>query len=515
MSTLQPARDLRRREPGAGRRSRGGEGAHEAEPDWRYDWRLGGRRLWRPSRRRMFRVAVLALGDAAAAGTALALALLVTAPGAALGSWVHLLPVTLVLVLAGQGAADTYGAGRARRRYGRSALAGVLAVGVLVLLAAAYPAFRLPAGGDGAVGSLALGYLLLAAAVGGLTALMRAGSDALLRRFRARGLLRRPTLAVGATLGDDRVARWLEDRDYPDLAVVDVFAFGEGGDAGEDRTVPLPRLAERLETSRSRVVLVPRDLGEREFRAVAYHCFLFGAELRVVPVSGQEPPFVVVDRDEDGMTRVELAVPRLEPVERMTKRALDVLLSGVGLLALAPLFAAVAVAVRLDTKGPVFFRQERLGRGGRRFELLKFRSMRQDAEAWLRADEELYERYVENDYKLPIDEDPRITRVGRLLRRSSLDELPQLLNVLMGEMSLVGPRPVVPPEIEEYGRYAPMLLGVRPGVTGHWQVAGGDGASYPERVRRELEYVERWSLWLDLAILVRTVPVVVRKIGVG
>lgn len=510
MASPQPARNLRSWELPVTEPPSRDRAASEAETEWEYGWKLGGRRLWRPSHRRVFRIAVLALGDVAAAAAALAFALLGAGTDTLLGPWVHVFPVTVVLTLAGQGAAGTYGPGRARRRYGRAALAAVLAVVTLSLLAVAYPTLRLPAGE-----SPLLGYALLAGALGVLVALVRAGIDGLLGWIRARDLLRRPALAVAARPGDDRVVGWLERRDYRDLTVVDVFAFGGTGDALEDRTIPLPRLAERLERSRPRVVLVPRDLGERAFRAVAYHCFLYGAELRVVPTSGDELPFVVVDRDEHGVARVELAVPHLELAQRVSKRTLDVVLSAVGLLALAPLFAVTAAAIRLETPGPVFFRQERLGRGGRRFQLLKFRSMREDAEARLRADEELYERYVENDYKLPIDEDPRITRVGRRLRRTSLDELPQLVNVLKGEMSLVGPRPVVPPEIEEYGRYAPMLLGVRPGVTGHWQVAGRNSVSYPERVRRELEYVERWSLWLDLAILVRTVPVVLRKSGVA
>jgi len=131
-----------------------------------------------------------------------------------------------------------------------------------------------------------------------------------------------------------------------------------------------------------------------------------------------------------------------------------------------------------------------------------------DAEARLLADPVLFQQYVEHDYKLPVSIDSRITRIGRFLRRTSLDELPQLWNVLRGDMSLVGPRPIVPDEIHHYNGEGPLLLSVKPGMTGAWQVMARSAVSYPERATVELEYVEGWSLWRDLAILVRTIPAV-------
>jgi lipopolysaccharide/colanic/teichoic acid biosynthesis glycosyltransferase len=136
-----------------------------------------------------------------------------------------------------------------------------------------------------------------------------------------------------------------------------------------------------------------------------------------------------------------------------------------------------------------------------------------DAEERLKADPELYRLYVENDYKLPEDVDTRITRIGRFLRRTSLDELPQLWNVLRGDMSLVGPRPIVPDEIRHYNGEAPLLLTLKPGITGAWQVNGRSALQYPERATVELEYVERWSLMSDLAILARTIPAVLARRG--
>ncbi len=139
--------------------------------------------------------------------------------------------------------------------------------------------------------------------------------------------------------------------------------------------------------------------------------------------------------------------------------------------------------------------------------------MRADAEAVLRSDPELYRRYVEGGYKLPEQRDPRITALGRFLRKSSLDELPQIWNVLKGEMTLVGPRPIVPEEIEKYAPYESLFLAVRPGLTGHWQVSGRSEIAYPDRAFLDLDYVGSHSLLNDLSIILRTVPAVLRRKG--
>lgn len=197
----------------------------------------------------------------------------------------------------------------------------------------------------------------------------------------------------------------------------------------------------------------------------------------------------------------------------LLKRLLDVTISATALVVVSPLMLLIAAAVRLESKGPAFFKQRRVGRHGRSFGCFKFRSMYTDAEERLRDDPQLYRLYVENDYKLPEDVDTRVTRVGRFLRRTSLDELPQLWNVLKGEMSLVGPRPIVPNEIRHYNGEASLLLTLQPGITGAWQVSGRSTLQYPERATVELEYVERWSLLSDLWILLRTVPAVLTRRG--
>ncbi len=187
------------------------------------------------------------------------------------------------------------------------------------------------------------------------------------------------------------------------------------------------------------------------------------------------------------------------------KRLIDRPAALILVVLLAPVFAAVALLIRLRSPGPVFFKHRRVGLHGKPFHCLKFRTMHVDAEERLRSDPELWERFVANGYKLK--NDPRVIPMGKLLRKSSVDELPQLLNVLRGEMSLVGPRPIIEPELKEYGAAVSEFLSVLPGMTGRWQ--SGGQVPYPERVDVELGYVHQWSVWEDLRILLRTVPVIV------
>jgi lipopolysaccharide/colanic/teichoic acid biosynthesis glycosyltransferase len=210
---------------------------------------------------------------------------------------------------------------------------------------------------------------------------------------------------------------------------------------------------------------------------------------------------------------VELRSAGLRGQQLVLKRLLDIVGAMVLLVAFAPVMAAVAIAVRIGSAGPVVYGQARLGRHGRTFRCLKFRSMYPDAEQRLHADEALYAEYVRNDFKLPEGRDPRITPIGRILRNTSLDELPQLWNVLRGDMSLVGPRPIVPKELCHYAGEEHMLLLLKPGITGSWQVSGRSNVGYPERSQLELDYVEGWSLGRDILILLQTAPAVLLQRG--
>jgi len=195
------------------------------------------------------------------------------------------------------------------------------------------------------------------------------------------------------------------------------------------------------------------------------------------------------------------------------KRALDLVLVLAVLPLVLPLGVLIALAVFASSRGTVLFGQDRVGLGGRTFKMYKFRTMHREAEQLLQQDPRLWDEYVSNGFKLPRELDRRVTRVGRFLRRSSLDELPQILNVLAGTMSLVGPRPVVPAEVDNYGDRRNAYLSVRPGITGAWQVNGRSDIDYPERVEIDAEYVERWSLGLDVRILARTPLAVVSARG--
>jgi lipopolysaccharide/colanic/teichoic acid biosynthesis glycosyltransferase len=209
---------------------------------------------------------------------------------------------------------------------------------------------------------------------------------------------------------------------------------------------------------------------------------------------------------------VQITKPALRAWQLLLKRVLDFLISAIALVLLSPIFAIIAIAIRVDSAGPVFFRQERVGRGGRRFMILKFRSMTVGAEEQLI---QLQGQSLYQDARLfKMLRDPRATRVGNFLRRRSLDELPQLINVVMGQMSLVGPRPPVPQEVALYDEHHYARFEMRPGITGPWQVNGRNNVTDFERVvDLEVAYMRHWSIWKDVAILIQTIPAVVRMDG--
>ncbi|MDI6693928.1 MAG: undecaprenyl-phosphate galactose phosphotransferase WbaP [Anaerolineales bacterium] len=204
----------------------------------------------------------------------------------------------------------------------------------------------------------------------------------------------------------------------------------------------------------------------------------------------------------------------LDPWAQRFKRLMDLIASALGLLVLAPFFVIVALLIRLDSPGGVFYRQWRLGKGGRPFQLLKFRTMHLNAD-------QLLQTYLEKDPLLKqewdayqkLKHDPRITRMGRLLRRFSLDEFPQLWNVLKGEMSLVGPRPIMLNQVELYGPRLEHYQRVLPGITGIWQVSGRNHHSFQKRAEFDVQYVMNWSVWLDIYLVIRTLWVVLRADG--
>jgi exopolysaccharide biosynthesis polyprenyl glycosylphosphotransferase len=213
-----------------------------------------------------------------------------------------------------------------------------------------------------------------------------------------------------------------------------------------------------------------------------------------------------------GLPVLSLGTPRLGGASQAAKRGLDVLVSSLLLVMLAPGLLLVAIAIKIESRGPVFFRQQRAGRDGAVFHLLKFRSMYRDAEE--RKLEHMASNDVTDGVMFKIHDDPRITRVGRTLRRLSLDELPQLFNVLRGEMSLVGPRPLILPETEALAEdWHLRRLQLRPGLTGPWQIYGRSETPFQEMVRFDYQYVAGWSLARDVEILLATLPAVLSGRG--
>lgn len=320
------------------------------------------------------------------------------------------------------------------------------------------------------------------------------GSRLLMRYFRTRGFNLRDVAVVGDLNESQRLADLIRrdstngyrvfyrgDLDADELAHSFDEVFVMAGAASDDRLLRLIRQGKRVH-------LVP--------------CLLDGTRFRR-------------DLNEiNGVPVLSLGGYGLSRPEAFLKRVFDVVGSSLLLILLSPLLLLLAICVKLSSHGSVLFTQQRVGEQGRRFWIYKFRTMKQDAEKILRADPELYAEYLRNNFKLPKGRDPRITRLGAFLRSSSLDELPQLINVLIGDMSLVGPRPVVPPEVDKYGDLARLFLCVKPGLTGNWQVHGrSEIADYSDRAALDIEYIRDQSLRNDVDILLKTIPAVLLRKG--
>jgi exopolysaccharide biosynthesis polyprenyl glycosylphosphotransferase len=257
------------------------------------------------------------------------------------------------------------------------------------------------------------------------------------------------------------------------------------------------------------VLVVPiNQLGELE--GVLLTCQELGVRVRVAlrPFPHLQP-HIEVDAL-DGASLLTFATMPIAPLSLFLKRALDVAVASAGLFVTAPLLALVALAIKLSSRGPVLYRQERSGLRGRRFQLLKFRTMIDGADTMC---EQVAHLNVMDGPVFKAPDDPRITRVGRILRRWSLDELPQLINVLRGHMSLVGPRPPIPAEVDQYQLWQRRRLAMKPGMTCLWQISGRSEIDFATWMELDLAYLDHWSLWLDVKILLLTVPAVLSGRG--
>ena len=252
------------------------------------------------------------------------------------------------------------------------------------------------------------------------------------------------------------------------------------------------------------VVALPWQ-AHRRILQVVRACESGSVQVRIVPDLFQLSLSQMVVESLDGIPLIGVVEPHLAAWEKVAKRAMDLIGASLVLVLLSPLFAALALAVRLDSPGPAIFRQERVGRGGKTFTCFKFRTMVQDAEAQL---DTLRDRNDADGPLFKIRDDPRCTRVGKFLRHFSLDELPQFWNVIRGEMSLIGPRPAIPSEVAQYEPWQRRRLDVAPGISGMWQVSGRSDVGFEEMVLLDIYYIENWSPLLDLRIMLKTIPVV-------
>jgi exopolysaccharide biosynthesis polyprenyl glycosylphosphotransferase len=331
-----------------------------------------------------------------------------------------------------------------------------------------------------------------------------------LHRLRSQGACMQRVVAVGHAPAVADLVATLRREKYNGLNVVGACLAGRSM-LHEIDGVPVfgglgnvSRAVHQLEADTVAVLACPEMSGIR-LRELAWELEATGTDLCVAPALIDVAGPRTTIRPVAGLPLLQLDHPELAGGKQMIKTGFDRVAAGLALVLLAPVFVAIAVAIRLDDRGPVFFRQTRVGRDGQTFRLFKFRTMVVDAEQRKRELEALNEGA---GVLFKMRRDPRVTKVGAGLRRWSLDELPQLFNVLKGDMSLVGPRPALPPEVARYGDHMRRRLAVKPGITGLWQVSGRSGLSWEEAFRLDLRYVDNWSIMLDLQILWKTLSAV-------
>ncbi len=325
-------------------------------------------------------------------------------------------------------------------------------------------------------------------------------------QLRMRGIGLDRVLIVGAGEMGRAVMRNLVAR--PELGYVVVGFVDDDlskGDLGRFKALGgLESVGTALKAERiDEVIITLPWMYHRTIMGLVRSCEAMGVRARVVPDVFQLSLSRVDFDDMGGLPLMGLKNTAIPRVGRLMKRGLDVALSLVALVVFAPVLAVIAALIRLDSPGPVVFTQRRVGEGGRPFDILKFRSMLQGAEE---QQAQLQDLNQASGPLFKIKSDPRLTRMGRLLRRLSLDELPQFINVLRGEMSVVGPRPGLPSEVAQYEAWQRQRLEVPPGITGLWQVSGRSDLSFDEMCLLDVYYIENWSLGLDLTIMLRTIP---------
>ncbi|MFD1717383.1 sugar transferase [Georgenia deserti] len=328
-------------------------------------------------------------------------------------------------------------------------------------------------------------------------------------------------MAGAVIVGDqDEVEHTLKElRRHPEAGYKPVAVAIVGpenpAEAADPLLSTLPRLAMDeipvlADDPRIAAVMIAGSVSRSRIRELAWNLESSAVELimvsRLTDVAGPRTHMSPVD----GLPMVHVDLPQYTGMNVVAKRAMDVVLGGAALLVLLPLFAAVAVAIKLDDRGPVMFTQERIGQNGKPFTIHKFRTMAVDAEARMA---DLIAEHGGQALLFKLEKDPRVTRVGAFLRKYSIDELPQFWDVLVGNMSVVGPRPQVAREVEQYEQHVHRRLLTKPGITGLWQVSGRSTLSVEDSVRLDLRYVENWSISGDIVLILKTIRAVLRPDG--
>jgi exopolysaccharide biosynthesis polyprenyl glycosylphosphotransferase len=348
-----------------------------------------------------------------------------------------------------------------------------------------------------------------------LTLLARFALRVWLQRQRRRARYVHRLLLVGTPSAVVEVGQHLVRSDWSGFLLVGVCAETDSprlqiGARSVPVVGPPSALAEAVDRSGADSVAMTTETTPGELRRLAEELDARDVDLLVAPAIADVAGPRTVVRDMAGLPLLHVEEPTFTGPQRVAKEIFDRVSAALALLVLAPAFAVVAVAVRLDSHGPVFFRQTRVGRDGRLFSMVKFRTMVVDAE---QLQPDLEHRNEADGVLFKLRTDPRVTRTGRLLRRYSIDELPQILNVARGEMSMVGPRPPLPTEVQLYEGHVNRRLLVKPGITGLWQVSGRSDLPWDEAVRLDLYYVDHWSPTMDVTIMAKTFSAVVRGDG--
>ncbi len=332
-------------------------------------------------------------------------------------------------------------------------------------------------------------------------------------RLKARGELSFPTLVVGTNAEAVSLFTFMEHPSFGfrALGMVNTAAETQSHDPDLPVLGTVADLREVIRTVDAECVFVAASaMSAEEMKHVAKAVRLEGVEVRVTATLPEVLSSRVAVQSLGGVTALSLRPVRLTGTQAALKRGFDILVAGLGTLLLSPVLLTIALAVRLTSPGPILYRQTRVGHRGRPFTMLKFRTMRDGAHLMV---DELREQHGVEDLMFKMPDDPRVTKVGRVLRKYSLDELPQLLNVIRGDMSLVGPRPPLPEEVTRYEDWQFDRLEAPPGISGLWQVSGRSELSFDDCVRLDLFYIENWSLAYDLYILAKTIPVLVSQRG--